>query len=313
VKKIAIVGLGSIGQRHYKNLSEAESQLKNTIAVVSRRKNEIHIESEIFDDVETCLDVFRPDIIFICNETYLHKATLDQLLKVQFQGQIVIEKPIFDLSPIVYEIYNHLNIVVSYNLRFNPLLELLKKELSNSEKVLSSHVYVGQYLPTWRPKADYRQSYSARAAKGGGVLLDLSHELDFSQWLFGRALGVFSLNGKYSDLDIDSMDTCGLLLKYENCPVMTMQMNYLDRKIQRFIIVNTNQNTYKVDLISKQFFKNEILIELPLQNEDSYQHMIQNILYDNSCLLTTYGEAIAIMKTISAAMESNTKKIWCEL
>jgi predicted dehydrogenase len=201
MKSVLIVGFGSIGQRHFKNFKSFGCD----VSVVSRRV--LTFEGISFSTISQALQEKEFDIIFVCTETSQHKMALDELLKAKFKKQIIVEKPLFDLCDLKDDDYLSLNIHVSYNLRFHPLLQKLKEELK-SQKVLSSHIYVGQYLPTWRPAVDYKKSYSAFSNQGGGVLLDLSHELDFSMWLFGQPLGVFCRSGRWSDLEINSMDTC---------------------------------------------------------------------------------------------------------
>ncbi|MFN3453902.1 MAG: Gfo/Idh/MocA family protein [Pseudobdellovibrio sp.] len=306
MKKILIAGYGSIGQRHFKNFFDMGCD----VALVSRRK--LDVEANLYSSVSEAVTSYSPDIVFICNETYLHAEVLQQLDERQYSGLIIIEKPIFDLNFTQYEKFKHLNIKVSYNLRFTSFLQYLKKELSH-QKIISSQAYVGQYLPTWRKNTDYRTSYSADASKGGGVLLDLSHELDFCCWLFGKAKGLFSLNGQWSDLEINSIDTCALIIKHENCPVVDLQLNYTDRRVQRYLTVTTTEATYKIDFIAKKAYKNEHEISLDQDAADSYLQMSYDIIHNSGASLTSYDEAVHIMKMMSAAMLSSQKLQWVNI
>lgn len=306
MKSILIVGFGSIGQRHTKNFKS----LGSDVSVVSRRQ--LQLDVPVFTDLNEAFKNKNFDVVFICTETSEHQKNLNDLLKLNFKNQIIVEKPLFDLTEVQSEIYANLNIRVSYNLRFHPLLQKLKSELT-AEKILSSHIYVGQYLPSWRPTADYRTSYSAQSERGGGVLLDLSHELDFSMWLFGKPLGVFCRGGHWSELEINSMDTCGLIVEFQNCPMATIQLNYTDRMTQRFLIVNTNSSTFKIDFIQKQFWKNNQLITLPEISNDTYIQMCRNILEQNSSELTTYQDALLLTQMMSGSMTSIQNKTWSQL
>ncbi len=306
MKSILIVGFGSIGQRHCKNFKS----LGCDVSVVSRRS--LQLEFPAYANLIEAFTKKNFDIVFICTETSDHQKALDELLKLNFKNQIIVEKPLFDLAEIQTATYSKLNIHVSYNLRFHPMLQKLKSELK-SEKILSSHIYVGQYLPTWRPTVDYRNTYSAKAERGGGVLLDLSHELDFSMWLFGKPLGLFCRGGQWSDLEINSMDTCGLIVEFEKCPMATIQLNYTDRMTQRFLIVNTNRSTYKIDFIQKQFWKDNQQVTLPEISNDTYIEMCRNILDQNSNELTTFKEAILLTQMMSESMLSVQNKTWSQL
>jgi predicted dehydrogenase len=81
--------------------------------------------------------------------------------------------------------------------------------------VLSVRAEAGQYLPSWRPGLDYRSVVSAHRELGGGVLLELSHELDYLRWLFGEVCWVQARLARQSALQIDVEDTVHMLLGFE--------------------------------------------------------------------------------------------------
>jgi predicted dehydrogenase len=105
----------------------------------------------------------------------------------------------------------------------------IKGFIKNLGEVYAAAVIAGSYLPEWR-RGDYRQVSSARRSMGGGVLLDLVHEIDYLSWFFGmpqRVLGYLNTVGK---LDIDTEDLCVALLKYRNGSIITLNLNYLSKK-----------------------------------------------------------------------------------
>ena len=139
---------------------------------------------------------------------------------------IFCEKPLF-------ETYRQLDIsqnrvYVGYVLRFHPLVQKMKTLLEN-EKIISVHAYCGQYLPTWRKEVDYKTTYSAKKAEGGGVLLDLSHEIDYIQWLFGTMREVQSYQLKISDLEIDSDDCVTCIAKTSHNMIVSVSMDYISK------------------------------------------------------------------------------------
>ena len=109
----------------------------------------------------------------------------------------------------------HYKIYVGYNLRFHPLLKYLKKYLSQSnDKLLSVNIYAGSYLPDWRKNTNYVKSYSASKRKGGGVELDLSHEIDYASWLFGKFNILEIINSKIIGNQMDKL--IGILSLFPN-------------------------------------------------------------------------------------------------
>lgn len=306
MKKVAVVGFGSIGKRHARNFKAAGAE----VAVVSRRPlTEVDL---LFRTLQDCLREFKPDIVVICNETHLHHVAVKSLKSEGFTGLILVEKPVFDLTQTEVSELKDLNIRVMYNLRFNPLLRALQKEISN-EALLSAHIYVGQNLKTWRSGDDYRRSYSAKADEGGGVLLDLSHEIDYSLWLFGRFRELVSCVEKISNLEILSCDHCTILLRGHQIASVNIEMNYIDHMTQRFIIVNTQNNTYHVDLVKNTFKKNNIDFNMESAMTDSYGQMVQNILQHNAEALTTFDDALEVLRIARAAMSSNQNRQWSVL
>ena len=127
-----------------------------------------------------------------------------ELAAAGYAGRVLVEKPLFGRSLSV-PLNSFQSLSVAYNLRFHPLIQRLQ-DLLVGETVISVQAYVGQYLPDWRPDTDYRYSYSAKVAEGGGALRDLSHELDYLGWLFGAWSAVTAFGGHLSLLEIDSDD-----------------------------------------------------------------------------------------------------------
>ena len=108
-------------------------------------------------------------------------------------------------------------LMTAYNLRFQPSLQEFRKQIKQQRigKILSVRVEVGQYLPNWRPESDYRKGVSAQKKLGGGVLLELSHEIDYISWIFGDYKWVKAHISKQSNLEIDVEDTAYLLLGFK--------------------------------------------------------------------------------------------------
>jgi predicted dehydrogenase len=94
---------------------------------------------------------------------------------------------------------------------------------------LSIQAQVGEYLPDWHPWEDYRQGLSARKEAGGGVILDLVHELDYVTWLLGPISEIFCFAHKVSDLEIETEDTAVMSVKFKNGALGTVHLDYLQR------------------------------------------------------------------------------------
>jgi len=296
--KALILGYGSIGMRHAGILLD----MGVDVSVVSRRNIDY---KKSYNNLSSALNENKFDYIIVCSKTNEHHSDLIELKKLGYTKSILVEKPLFE-KPYNYN-YNNNNIFVGYNLRFTPLVEKLNEILSGKE-ILSVNAYVGSFLPDWRPNSDYRKSYSAKKAEGGGVLRDLSHELDYLLYLFGSCKKVTSLGGKLSQLDIDSDDIYTILMETAICPILSVHLNYLDRVPNRFIIVNTDKNTIKTDFISKT-----ITIDDKKENFDYDRNLIYkrqhesmiNKDYSRICSFDQGLEIVNLIQQIEKSAENN--------
>lgn len=302
--KALVIGYGSIGQRHACLLAE----LGCRVAVMCRRSIEF---SPCYSDLSVALVHWQPDYVVVANRTSEHRKTIETLVQYGFQGRVLVEKPLFD-KPSEISGHSFSQAAVAYNLRCHPLLTRLKTFLDDSANLVTANIYVGSYLPDWRPNTDYRQSYSAKKSEGGGVLRDLSHELDYVLWLFGPWRRLTAHGGHLSALEIDSDDACSLLMETERCPLVSIQMNYLDRVPRREVSVNTDHHAVRLDLIKNTLEINGVQEVFSVARDDTYRAQHQAMLDGNVKGLCTLGEAMETLFTIEAAEHAALSHIWIE-
>lgn len=251
--KFLIIGLGSIAKKHIaaiqKEFSNAEIYGLRSSVNSSTYKGIVNIYS--LKDLE-----IQPDFIIISNPTHLHVSAISECLK--FKVPLFIEKP---LSHSLKEIENILETIrenniqtyVACNLRFLDSLQFIKNYIKDNNIVIHElNAYCGSYLPDWRPGTNYKSSYSANDSMGGGVHLDLIHELDYVYWIFGPPLSVRKHLTNKSELKINSADYANYLLEFDNFSANII-LNYYRRDPKRSLELVCTDNTYHVDLL-----KNEI-------------------------------------------------------
>jgi predicted dehydrogenase len=301
--KALIIGYGSIGARHARLLAE----LGCRTAVVSSREVDFPVT---YHNLAEAITAELPDYVVIANPTNQHHSTLLMLAQLGYTGTVLVEKPVFNRYMVVQsQIFKE--VFVAYNLRFHPIIQRLKA-LLEGERILSVQAYVGQYLPDWRPTSDYRASYSASAEQGGGALRDLSHELDYLTWMLGGWERVSALGGHFSSLEITSDDVFALLLVTPACPIVTLQLNYLDRLARRFILINTSDHTYEADLNKGTITIDHDIESFITERDDTYRSMHDAILSGNRKSLCSLDEGLRTLQLIEAAELSARHGEWIE-
>ena len=112
---------------------------------------------------------------------------------------------------------------------------------------ISARIICSSYLPEWRPSIDYRTNYSAHKDMGGGVSIDLIHEIDYMTYLFGFPTKDHYIKGTFSNLEIDSDDLAVHLFEYPKM-IVEMHLDYFGRKNQRYLEMFFNDEVVKCDL-----------------------------------------------------------------
>lgn len=292
-----VVGLGSIGQRHARVLQ----QLGCRVSTVSRRGGGDHIA------IETAVAQARPDYAVIATETAGHAASLQELADAGFRGTVLVEKPIFaHVEP--QADYPFARLCVGYNLRFHPVMTAFAEQLGG-RAALTVSAYVGQDIRDWRPGRDHRTTASATREAGGGVLRDLSHELDYLLWLFGPWHRVAALGGSSGVRQIDVDDHISLLLEMDRSKAVQVHMDYLDRPGMRKIRVNLADDTIEADLVGGFLTVNGTSRSYPNQRDQSYEAMHLAAIKGNDPICTL-AEGLAVMNLIEASERAVQSQSW---
>jgi predicted dehydrogenase len=259
VKKILIVGMGSIGKRHIEIIC---TLFPNIALSVLRHKecDEIDIIStgvdNCFTNIESAL-AYGFDAAIIANPAPMHLEVAGRLASNGIH--LLIEKPISNTEEGIRDLIlickkHDVVLMTAYNFRFLPTLLKFKELLSNKKigRILSIRAEVGQYLPSWRLNSDYREGVSAKKSLGGGVLLELSHEIDYLGWLFGNLKWLVAKVSKQSSLEIDVEDTAHIIFGFENKEsndeiVATLDMDFIRHDTTRKCVAIGENGTLRWD------------------------------------------------------------------
>jgi predicted dehydrogenase len=296
-----IVGFGSIGQRHYRILNEIGVEL----AVVSSQSD---LSVRCFRSVPEAMLAWSPDYVVIASPTSRHYNDFFELSRNGFKGRVLIEKPVFanmaaHLPMLAGEVY------VGYNLRYLEVIRRLRQFIETAE-VLSVDIYNGEYLPDWRPGRDYRTTSSAQRALGGGVLRDLSHEIDFLHHLVGAPSSLVSNVGRLGNLEIDTEDSVRVIGQHQRGCVSTLTLSYLDRVRRREITLTTPQATLRANLLTGSISDGFTSPELEAARDDTFRMMHREILSRHVTTACTLSEGLAVLRTVEMIEQSSRDEQW---
>lgn len=257
--KILIVGLGSIGRRHIKNIKAVDNNIQVAVWRQNSKKAELGgleplVEDVFFSKPEAL--AWKPDAVFVANPAAMHCDTA--LLFARANSHLFIEKPLAVSSQGLDELLGEckqrsLVLMVGYVLRFSKPIKMIKELLDQGRigRILSIRASVGQHLSDWRPKQDYRHTVSARKELGGGVLLELSHELDYLCWLVGGISQVQALTAKVSDLEVDVEDIAEIIVKFDCGALGSIHLDMVDKALNRSCRIVGSEGTILWDFNGK--------------------------------------------------------------
>jgi len=221
LEHLALVGLGSIGRRHLRLIRELRPDLE--ITLVRSGKGQSWPEEKLaHSSVSSIPEAIQSGIqaAIISSPSPFH--TQQSLQLAQAGVHQLIEKPLSHETKGLVELeesllQHNVKVLIGYVLRHDPAARCFKKELDQGRVGTLLHVKIecGSYLPDWRHEQDYRQTASAKRELGGGVLLELSHELDYVRWFFGTVSNVQALLINSGSLDIEVEDCAELTLENE--------------------------------------------------------------------------------------------------
>lgn len=292
-KNALIIGYGSIGKRHYKILKKLN--YFKTIFIFSKR-NLSNKNKKIY--VNSIKDLKHKNIkyIVIASRTEDHLFFIEEIEKNFKNLNVLVEKPLFEKYYNINPKKN--NYFVGYNLRYHPIVLYLKKIIKN-KKIIFFDIKCISYLPVWRKNLNYIHSNSS--GYGGGALLELSHELDYAQYIFGNIKKIyFNLVNKISNIQIKKDDNVILYGKSSKAN-FSINLNFFSHSKERKITIHMKKLTIIADLIKNQilFYKNhKITKKINFKIKDNQTYIMQHkntLLGKNNC---NFKDNLKLMKLI---------------
>lgn len=295
--RILLIGFGSIGKRHYRNLislgykniavfDSAETAFGGFDAVGRIKKLDVN-SAKKFDTAFIC----SPNNLHIKHALICAKAGLHLFIEKSLSHNLNGVKKLEDICK-----KKSLITMVGCNMRFHPCLEFIKKYVSGKKlgKIYSIRHEMGYYLPYWRAKQDYRKNYAAKKSTGGGIILDDIHEYDLLFWLndFNKVLKSEIMFNRASDLEIETEDQAAGAFLFSNKVLGVVLSDYLQKNYTRKCKVVGERGALEWD-----FKENKVLLKakdnikklFEAKNFDFNQTYIKEVKYFFDCIQKSRG------------------------
>ena len=268
--KALFVGLGSIGQRHLRNLKILLPNIKimayrhsRNVPILDNRNNPVknsdfseYYNLEEYDSLKSALKQ-KPDMVFVTNPSRFHAKTA--IAAMQAGSFVFIEKPFScDIKSareilLLEEKLKKKLCMIGFQYRYSPTLIKLKEIIENNVigNLINGQIANGEYLPNWHPYEDYRKSYASLNELGGGAIFTQIHDLDYSIHLFGMPKSLYAVGGKLSNVDIDVEDSINILTCFEhkNSPLtINISLDYVSWPSRRYIKLFGENGSIDCDL-----------------------------------------------------------------
>lgn len=304
--KVGIIGYGTITKRHLAEIKK----LYPTCQIIIRTRQDIQKidlpETAQFTASISEVVKLRPNVIIVATPASEHANQIHDL--AQNTASLIIEKPIAANVSDAKKINRiasktQCKIRVAYNLRYLEGLPRLREILSSGilGDIHNFNITVGQDLKLWRPHRNFRDTVSAQANKGGGVLRELSHELDLAIHLFGKPNNSILRRAKLKYVELDVEDTAIIQAQFGiNSIFGKINLDFTRDTPIRIISIRGGYGELVWDLLA-----GEITVEMNgkkeklfSKNDDlptTYARMWSQILLEQDTILPDVAEASEII------------------
>lgn len=323
-KKVLIIGTGSIATRHLKNVLSIHPRCE--IFLYSSNKKRAISLSKKFKKNVTTLNSFSKNLfshIIIASSTINHNNYLRLLYNDK--ANIYCEKPLPGDSNLEFlsksKIINKLNrkVKIGYQVRFNPVIKYLIKELSKNEnkKIYLVKFLCGQNLKDWRKNKNIAKLYSAGSKKYGSVYWELSHEIDLLNYMIGKPDSLYSNNLNSETFNIGVNDISNTIFNYKKKKLScSISLEMLSPIVYRKLIIISKSNYYEADLINnfliKKNKKGVFKKKFNNSRNDIFKNFMKNFLsnkkFSKTFSYSRFKDGITVTKIILAMINSNKKK-----
>lgn len=310
MKKVLVIGTGSIAQKHIDILNS----LNYSVYVYSETNEKFFKKNSKILRLANLNKLNNFEFTILANKTSDHLKILKILINQNMH--IYCEKPIF------YKKFNYQKIrdqikknkIIfhnGYQLRNDSKIKYIQKKLKKL-KIKSFQVSVGHDFNQWRKTGIHTNSYFSDTKKGGGVIFELVHEINLINLLFGKIKKISTIKSNSKNFKCE--DIAVSIIETENKIVGSLYQDMLSNIFFRYITIVTNKNFFKIDMVKNLILENDTIKKFQNMNKQTDLLKKNILLFKNRIRkrdysLNDYDTALLDLHTCIKMHNSNKKKL----
>lgn len=322
---ILVVGAGSVGKRHLRNLS-AEGCTVSAVDPRQDRLDEAADQVQLtgsYASIEVALaDTVPCDGVVIASPPTFH---VDQsIAAIERAVPVLLEKPVSpDLASAIRLQAEArragVPILLGYTYRWWPPLRLVKQRIGAGEigQVLGVRCVMSAHLADWHPWEKYQDFFMASRELGGGALLDESHFVDLMYWIFGMPESLFASVERVSGLDIQTDDNVDAWLRYDNGPRVNIHLDLYGRPHEKHItfvgetgtlVWSFDPNRIRLGRGAEQAWEDESFAFERNHMFEEVGREFLDVVTKQAAPSCTAADGVAVMRLLEAMRESSASR-----
>jgi predicted dehydrogenase len=241
-KHILILGSGSVGKRHARNLSSLGCEI-SCFDPREDRIRELAEETPVkvsSTDINQVFSIMDLDGVVVGSPTAFHPGQTISSLELGLP--VLLEKPPSMALAETQKMRDAsrktgVPVLLGYTWRWWPPLLRVRELLDSGRigRVLHVQFHMSAHLADWHPWEPYQEFFMSSKEQGGGALLDESHWIDLMLWFFGRPKSLYGQVEKTSDLEIETDDNVDVVVNYQDGKRVTIHLDLYGRPHEKFI------------------------------------------------------------------------------
>ncbi len=319
-----IIGTGNIAKRHIQNILEIKPKCKFLIYKRTNSKHDEYFDKNKHLIINTINDVFptgKQSAAIICSPASHHLSDIKIMLNKGFH--VFVEKPFLIRSNRIKPLIRFSRIKkkvthVGFNMRYTKRLLKMKQILKNNTNVIKDvKIKVFTDFRKWRKNKDFQSTVTFNRKLGGGVINELSHEVDYLVFLFGKPTHVKVKEILNQDISIDVEHHIESIFWYKNLRLqITLEANMLAKSNKRTCElnlgstkININHLSNSIRIIDKKIKNVKFDDDINSSYKNEISHFFESIKKDVESELSFERcvDTQNILNSMHSSLENNKK------